>query len=122
MDSRDMTKKYRLNQWTEIIRECRNSGQTVRAWCLEHEVNPKSYYYWLRKVRAAACEALPAINEGSSSIVPFDVQTSGAMDSHHSCERTSYIILHIGSTTVEINNGASATLIETLLRAVKNAG
>ena len=69
MDSRDVTRNYHLNQWTEIIRECRSSGHTVSAWCLEHEVNPKSYYYWLRKVRAAACEALPAINEGSSSIV-----------------------------------------------------
>jgi hypothetical protein len=37
-------------------------------------------------------------------------------------ERTADIILHIGSTTVEINNGASAALIESILRAVQHAG
>ena len=121
MDSRDITKGYRLNQWTEIIRECRSSGQTVSGWCFEHGVNSKSYYYWLRKVRAAACEALPAIKEGNNLIVPFDVQVPTGADSYHSHKRTADVILHIGSATVEINNGASATLIESILKAVQNA-
>jgi hypothetical protein len=44
-----MKNRYRLQQWTEIIRDCRSSGQTVVRWCADHEVNVKSYYYWLKK-------------------------------------------------------------------------
>ncbi|WP_420832452.1 IS66 family insertion sequence element accessory protein TnpA [Paenibacillus periandrae] len=33
-----------------MIRDCRSSGQTVVRWCADHEVNVKSYYYWLRKI------------------------------------------------------------------------
>jgi len=54
VEYKEATRKYCLNQWTEIIRECRSSGQTVSAWCAEHDINPKSHYYWLRRVREAA--------------------------------------------------------------------
>jgi hypothetical protein len=70
LDTREVTRQYRLNQWTEKILECRRSGQTVSAWCAEHNVNPKSYYYWLKRVRLAACEALPVIGDDNQPIVP----------------------------------------------------
>lgn len=75
MNTRAVTQKYRLNKWTDIIRECQSSGQTVTAWCTEHDINPKSYYYWLKKVRLAACEALTPINSENSLIVPIDIST-----------------------------------------------
>jgi phosphotransferase system IIA component len=62
------------------------------------------------------------IKEGSNPIVPLNVQIPAAANSYHSYERTIDIILHIGSATVEINNDASATLIESVLKAVHNAG
>ena len=59
MDTQEVKRKYRLNQWIEIVRQCRSSGQTVSAWCAENNINLKQYYYWLRRVRTAACELLP---------------------------------------------------------------
>jgi hypothetical protein len=70
LDSREVVYKYRLSKWTAIIRECRSSGQTVAVWCSEHNINQKTYYYWLKRVRDAACEALPALNADNNSIVP----------------------------------------------------
>jgi hypothetical protein len=32
LNTREVTQQYRLNQWTEIIRECRSSGQSVASW------------------------------------------------------------------------------------------
>lgn len=120
MNTREVTKKYRLNQWIEIIRECRNSGQTINRWCTEHAINPKSYYYWLKRVREAACEALPTLTSEGSSIVP--VNTAGFMpaDNTSATDQLSDIRLRIGTVTIEIRNSASATLIENTVRALHN--
>ena len=116
MNTREVTRRYRLNHWSEIVRECRSSGQTVKAWCAEHDINPKTYYYWLRRVREAACEALPSIEE-NSSIVPINIPANA---DDPVPESSSQIILRFGSVTLELRNNASATLIENTLRAIQN--
>ncbi|WP_346064753.1 IS66 family insertion sequence element accessory protein TnpA [Lacrimispora amygdalina] len=120
MNTREATHNYRLSQWTKLICECRSSGQTVSAWCEEHNVNPKSYYYWLRRVRAAACETLPSITSGNSTIVPIKNPIPSTRTSRIEQATTSDIILHFGSVSLEIHNGASAALIENTLRAIQN--
>lgn len=50
--------EYRKQQWTEIIRERQESGLTVRDYCAQHGLAEKTYYYWLRKLRSAAAEAM----------------------------------------------------------------
>lgn len=55
MDSLTLTTHERnLELWLSRIRDCRASGQTVSCWC-EH----KSYYYWMRKIKCEAFDALP---------------------------------------------------------------
>jgi transposase-like protein len=120
LNTREVTQKYRLSQWTEIIRECRSSGQTVSAWCADHDINPKSYYYWLRRVRTAACEALPSISTENNQIVPVNIPVHTADTSSEDQESSSDIVLRFGSVTLELRNNASATLIENTLRALQN--
>lgn len=120
MNTREVTRKYRLNQWTEIIRECRSSGQTVSAWCADHDINPKSYYYWLKRVRAAACEALPTLSVQNNPIVPVNIPVPTATTGPAHQESSSYLVLRFGAVTLEIRNNASATLIENTLRALQN--
>lgn len=120
MNTRALTQKYRLNKWTDIIRECRSSGQTVTAWCTEHDINPKSYYYWLKKVRLAACEALTPINSENSLIVPIDISTQTTHSNSEIKSMSSDIVIRIGSITLELSNNASAALIENTLRAIQN--
>lgn len=120
LNTREITKQYRLNKWTEIIRECRSSGQTISAWCTDHNISQKSYYYWLRQVRAAAYEALPAISSQSNPIVPvnFPSTATGIVPSNQ--EISSEITIHFGSISLDIRNNASATLIETTLKALQH--
>lgn len=120
MNTREITQKYRLSRWTVIIRECRSSGQTVSAWCTEHNINTKSYYYWLKRVRAAACEALPSIGTGDNPIVPINIPSSMVGITQKDQQSSSDILLRIGSVTLELRNSASAILIENTLRALQN--
>lgn len=119
MDTREVAYKYRLNQWTAIIRECRTSGQTVKAWCSEHQINQKSYYYWLKRVRAAACEALPALNADNNTIVPVNLVRPTAGQSQAESRNSATVIIRLGPVTLEISNSASATLIENTLKALQ---
>ena len=50
--------KYRLQNWMEIIRECEESGLSNREFCFQRGISEKTYYYWLRKVRAAAATVI----------------------------------------------------------------
>lgn len=50
--------EYRLQSWMEIIRECEESGLSNREFCFQRGISEKTYYYWLRKVRAAAATVL----------------------------------------------------------------
>ena len=50
--------EYRLQSWMEIIRECQESGLSNREFCSQRGISEKTYYYWLRKVRAAAATVL----------------------------------------------------------------
>lgn len=119
MDTRKVANEYRLNRWTEIVRQCRSSGQTVAVWCAENNVNTTSYYYWLRRIRKAACEALPSLS-GTNSIVPVNIPVHTVEADSPDQESTSDIVVRIGTVTLEISNNASATLIENTLKALQN--
>ena len=49
--------EYRLQSWTQVIRERQESGLTNKEFCAQRGIPEKTYYYWLRKVREAAAEA-----------------------------------------------------------------
>jgi transposase-like protein len=120
LEIREVTHNYRLSKWTEIIRECRSSGQTVVSWCSEHNINEKSYYYWLKRVRTAACEALPATNPKSNSIVPIEITSLSPRSKTVDRRASADITLNFGSITLELHNTASSALIENTLRALQN--
>ena len=123
MDTREITRQYRLNQWTEIIRECRSSGQKISVWCAENNVSIKSYYYWLKLVRTAACESLPSLNSGNQQIVPvkMPVPLTAASEPTPAVQGSvSHVILRVGTITVELYNGAATDLIENTLKALAN--
>ena len=40
----------------EIMMECRQSGLSDHQWCLENDINPGTFYNWVRRFRERACE------------------------------------------------------------------
>jgi transposase-like protein len=116
-----LAQQYRLQQWIETIRDCKNSGQTVAAWCAENQVSTKSYYYWLRKIRESMCEAtsIPSVsntNETTLIPVPSSIRTP-SLPSKANDEQAA-IILRTDAVTIEIHSHASAPLIEQMLRSL----
>ena len=51
---------HKIQMWINRIQECRTSSQRVSDWCADNNISIKSYYYWMRKMKSEAFEALPA--------------------------------------------------------------
>jgi hypothetical protein len=118
LDTRKVKKAYRLNQWTEIIRQHRSSGQTVAVFCKEQYLNPKSYYYWLRRVREAACEALPAISSEKSIMIPLTIGESATYPSESVVN--SKVTLYYGAFSLDFQENTSSIFIENTIRTLMN--
>ena len=52
-----MRDEYRAQNWALLIQECQASGLTNKEFCRQRGVSEKSYYYWLKKLRAQLAEA-----------------------------------------------------------------
>ena len=58
MDARKVAQEVRLAQWAEKIREQKNSGLNIRAWCADQGIARQQYFYWQKKLRELACQEL----------------------------------------------------------------
>ncbi len=117
MDIQKLNKSERLGEWAQMISQCRNSGMTVSAWCREHDINTKTYYYRLRRL----CEAIPEPTKPDNLSLPTGA-TEPLFADVTPAELTkrgpAAINIRMGSTEVEIRNGADAVTIEAALRAL----
>lgn len=120
MQTLEMRNRYRLQQWTEIIRDCRSSGQTVVRWCADHEVSVKRYYYWLKKIRKAAIESLPACSTPNEpTLVPVHPSLRTNAPRSEASHEQAAIILRTDAVTIEIHPHASTALLEQTLRILQ---
>lgn len=80
----------------------RESGLTVSEWCRENNINLKTYYYHLRKIRKKLCEQIA---------VPVMIVE----------DTNPTVKLRIADVTAEITDSTSEQLITTIVRAIRNA-
>ena len=121
MTVKETAHAYKLRQWSELICECKASGKSVKLWCEEQGVCIKTYYYWQKRVRETACEQLPLKEATDLRVVPASEVPS--FTEYRPPSRnggSAAVTLHLSGSTVEINNGANASVIESTLKALKN--
>jgi len=58
INTREIAEEYRLTHWAGIMRERAESGLTIKAYCKQIGICGNTYFYWQRRVRAAAHERL----------------------------------------------------------------
>lgn len=108
---------YRAEHWAGLIHECQESGQTVVSWCYEHEINIKSYYYWLRKLRLASlnrADSLPCTLNSTTDTVAFKkLEVMAPLP-----DTKAAVIIRMNGATVEVNEGASLQTVQAVLLAL----
>lgn len=115
VDIQKLNKSVRLNDWAQMVRQCRNSGMTVSAWCAENGINPKTYYYRFKRV----CEAIP--KELKPGKLPMPQETKKTVFAEVAPIRRSAnaaITVQFNGAEIQICNGADAETIEVALLAL----
>ena len=130
MDISSLTpdKQVKLQYWLEVIRQCRASGLTNQAWCEQHNISLKSYYYWIAKIRKLALEDLPRKNNGIHATAdqytllqnPASEFAEIPLPGIHATLSDPSVVLHIGTITVEVFEDISCELLSTILKAVQS--
>ena len=67
----EVKREFQLQQWRGMVQERKESGLSVREWCLERGITEHVYYYRLRQLRLAACQALQEAQPVQLAEVPL---------------------------------------------------
>lgn len=94
-----------LAEWTEMVRQCRNSGMTVKAWCGEQGLNEKTYYHRQKQV----CNALP---EGIGQTVRFAEVSGPAIR----VPSGNAVHIRIGAADISVDGNTDLELLRNILR------
>lgn len=71
--------KLDIDKIFKLVMACRQSGMSDRQWCIEHDIHPSTFYYWVKKLRNHACYDIPentyhtSSNNSPSCIIKQDV-------------------------------------------------
>lgn len=126
MKLQDAKREAKLQQWREMVYQCRNSGQTVEAWCREYGIPVATYYRRQKQVWEQEKEKLPAKiprmhapqtarnNLPTATFEAIPCSVPRAADDIGNAR----IILQKGEWKLEIRNGADILLLRQILEVL----
>lgn len=112
--------------WEERIKQCKESGLMVKEWCNKNNVNVKTYYYHLKRLRNKNCEQTPVAvailtNEHHKEKIRSASQNAYKPTSDFISSEIPILKIRIGDVLAEIPEGVSEYMITTLVRGIRNA-
>jgi hypothetical protein len=108
----ECTQTVRVQKWTEILRDRQSNGQNNAAYCAEHGINIKTFYYWQTKLRRQAAGMLN-VSSSCKMFVPVESHPIEPVSfSRNSC---SEITIRKGEFAIELPHDTSPAVLETLL-------
>jgi len=71
MDTREVAAEYRMAKWAQTIQARKQCGQSIKEFCKSSGISRNAYFYWQRKLRAAACsEIQETASKESNCLIP----------------------------------------------------
>lgn len=120
MDKVTATKaEVRFQYWARLIAECQSSQMTVKAWCEQQGIVPKTYYYWLRKIRERALENVPVPASNRAPVAESPVTLKKLEIKSPVSGMQAAVIVHLPQATVEVAQGTDQQTVEAVLLALK---
>ncbi len=100
----------REQHWREIVTAWRKSGQSVSAFCREHDVPQASFYSWRQTLRERdrQDQAAPARGTPQPTLVPVRVVTDAMVE----------VVLPTG-VVLRVPVGVDANAVVTLITALR---
>lgn len=114
------TKQKHLLEWSQRVADCRSSGLSVSRWCTEHDIKPKTYYTWQKKVFAAMIEQQKLqMLEATGAETKFVELAPAAPEPTRGRELVASV--HVGEASLDVYEGASPEIVTALCRVLSHA-
>ena len=122
-----------LDEWMELVTECRQSGMTDADWCRENDIAVSTFYNWVSRCRKAAADQIPAPNCGhceiphsKQDVVPIDIVSDHLPEQHIASQMSQTNLDHshtievsMNDVTIRISNDADPVLLTRTLRLIR---
>lgn len=105
-----------LLEWSQRVAECRSSGLSVTRWCAEHDIKPKTYFNWQKKVFAVMIE-----QQRQQLEAPEEAEHIFAELPALPVQNNLIASVRIGEASLEVYSGADADVVAALCKALSNA-
>ena len=125
------TLQIRRSQWEQIVLECNKASTSKKEWCRQNGIDIKSFYYWQRKIRKAAAEAMEGtantaslqVPAPSSSFVelPFPSPPQLGGDPASPQKLFPELMLQIGGCQIYVTSSIQEKTLDTVMRVIRNA-
>ena len=124
-----------LDEWMELVNECRQSGLTDAAWCNEHGISPSCFYNAVTRLRKRACQIPDPVGKASTldptshkqdvvqiaiepeispaELIPNERNSSMHLDNSHTIE------IEAKGLLIRMSNTIQPTLLKVLMDALK---
>ena len=79
---RQLNEQNKLAIWAERVTECRNSGQSVLAWCKEHGICSQTYYKWQKRLFSVGKTAIVVIDTKCACWLCYFAACAWGVDSY----------------------------------------
>lgn len=106
-----------MNEWRQLIHERQQSGQSVRAWCLQNGIRENSYYYWLRIIRE---EALRETENKSGALVRVEPEKL-AIEAVSPPPSSGGIVIRAHGVETEFPSGTDIEILAAFVKAISHA-
>ena len=124
-----------LDDWMELVTECRQSGLTDAAWCNAHGISPSCFYNAVTRLRKKACQIPEPVGKASTldltshkqDVVQIAIEPELSPAELFQDERSSSMYLDNSHTievsmkdiTVRISNDADPVLLTRTFRMLQ---
>ena len=118
MNTKEIATEYRMVQWSGLLKERRESGESIKEFCQNKGVSENTYFYWQRKLREAAVkQILPEAAEKSS---PMAVPSGWARLAEKEPVKTdgNVLTVEVSGCRIEVNAGTDLELLAKVCRAL----
>ena len=119
-------RQQNLLAWSQRVADCRSSGLSVNRWCAEHDIKPKTYYNWQKKVFAAMIEqqkTLVEMTETQSRFaeLPAPMPETASVPAEEPVQKNSLIAsIRVGNAALDVYEGANAEVVTALCKVLSH--
>lgn len=127
------TQRRTAEEQYQLIMECRSSGLSDYQWCTEHDINPGTFYNWVKRLRKKACYEIPPAT-GRNHYKPFPKQDVVKLEVIPEVPETVFpdlekhdllnpeirpvIEIQTGTLSIKISNDVDPRLLSQVIRSV----